>query len=385
MKSIEGGFPEYAKFEPTAPGRDYYDPDNFKDELENIWFDTWLLAGREEEIPNRGDYKTVQIGNENFVLTRGIDGNVNGFYNVCRHRGSRLCTKESGHFSQGRIICPYHSWMYSADTGELSKAPNISDDDEGFNPENHALVDIKVESWDGFLWINANPDSPTLSECFNLPESWSIYEKYEMERLKVGKTGTYKVNANWKLLMDNAEECYHCGTIHPELSKSTPPMQPRQWVDEEVPETKVLKHVGSMGLNPGFERCNIDGNAYRPVFPSLSDEDARKISYLHIFPHAYLCMASDYVFAASIFPIAPDYTIVKGYWLFDPDELEKDDAYLQDAIEFWDITCQEDWAACELAQQGNESRSYQNGGTLTPIDWRVANFKKYIKNEMNNN
>src|SRR5690625_1509875 len=170
-KSIEGGFPSYAKFEPTAPASDYYDPVHFQKELDKIWFKTWLLAGREEEIPNRGDYKTVQIAYENFIVTRGLDGKVHSYYNVCRHRGSRLCTKESGHFNRGNIICPYHSWMYSGDTGELTKAPNISDEDEGFDKSEHSLVSIKTESWDGFIWINADPNAPPLKESFNLLES----------------------------------------------------------------------------------------------------------------------------------------------------------------------------------------------------------------------
>lgn len=385
MRQIEGGFPSYAKFEPTSPGSEYYDPGHFQKELEKIWFKSWLLAGREEEIPNSGDYKTVQIAHENFIITRGSDGEIRSYFNVCRHRGSRLCTEESGHFHNGNIICPYHSWMYSGDTGELTKAPNISDDDTDFDKNEHSLVGIKTERWDGFIWINVDPDSPSLKESFNLPESWSIYENYEMHRLKLGKVGTYHVDANWKLLMDNAEECYHCGTIHAELSRATPPMQPRQWIDEGVPETKVIKHVGAMTLNPGFKRANVDGEAYRPVFPKLTEDEQRKINYLHIFPHTYLCMASDYVFIATIFPVKADKSLVKGYYLFDPDVLERDDAYIDDAVEFWDVTCEQDWHACALAQEGNQSMAYKDGGTLTPIDWRVANFKKYIQDELKNN
>jgi len=385
MKSIEGGFPSDAKFEPTSPGSDYYDPIHFQKELDKIWLKSWLLAGREEEIPNRGDYKTVQIAHENFIVTRGSDGEIHSYFNVCRHRGSRLCTAEAGHFNRGNIICPYHSWMYSGDTGELTKAPNISEEDGDFDKGAHSLMKIKTASWDGFIWINVDPDAPSLKESFNLPESWSIYENYQMHRLKLGKTGTYNVKANWKLLMDNAEECYHCGTIHPELSRCTPPMQPRQWVDNSVPETKVIKHVGSMGLNSGFKRANVDGEAYRPVLPGITEDEERKIAYLHIFPHAYLCMASDYVFIATIFPVKADESLVKGYWLFDPDLLASDEAYIEDAVEFWDVTSREDWEACELVQLGNKSRAYKDGGTLTPIDWRVANFKKYVQNELKNN
>ncbi|SFP02902.1 aromatic ring-hydroxylating oxygenase subunit alpha [Salibacterium halotolerans] len=382
MNMIEGGWPSDAAFESTLPGEKYYDGETFRKELEKIWFKTWLCAGREEEIPNTGNYTTVQIAHENFIVTRGSDGQINAFYNVCRHRGSRLCTAESGHFSRGNIICPYHSWMYSGDSGQLKKAPNIPEEDEHFDKSEHSLVKIKAEAWDGYIWINVDPNAPPLEESFNLPESWAIYERYQMDRLKLGKKKTYTVKANWKLLMENAEECYHCGNIYPELSRTTPPSQPRNWVGEDVPETTVLKHVGAMALKSGFERVNIDGNAYRPVFPGLNEDENNKIAYLHIFPHSYICMASDYVFIAAMFPIKPDETLVKGYWLFDPEILEQEDPPIDDAVDFWHVTSQEDWEASELVQLGNQSKAYENGGVLTPIDWRVANFKKYVQSEL---
>ncbi|SFE80444.1 aromatic ring-hydroxylating oxygenase subunit alpha [Alteribacillus iranensis] len=381
MKTIEGGWPAEAKFESTFPGKEYYDKQVFQRELEKIWFKTWLCAGREEEIPNHGDYLTVQIAHENFVVMREKNGNVNAFYNVCRHRGSRLCKSETGHFSRGQIICPYHSWMYSGDTGELVKAPNVPEDDEEFSLSDHPLVQVRAETWDGFIWINVDPNAPSLKESFRLPESWSIYKKYQLENLKIGKKKSYLVHANWKLIMENAEECYHCPNIHPELSRTTPPNQPRNWVSEDVPETKVIKHVGAMELKAGFDRVNIDGKAYRPTFTELTEEDKRKIAYLHIFPHSYICMASDYVFIAAMWPISPEKTMVKGYWLFDPEVLASEDAYIQDAVDFWDITSKEDWEASELVQQGNQSQVYKSGGVLTPLDWRVANFKKYVEGE----
>src|SRR5699024_7182852 len=117
-----------------------------------------------EEIPETGDYLTVQIGHENFIVTRGSGRAVNAFYNVCRHRGSRLCTAESGHFSRGNIICPYHSWMYSSDTGELKKATNVPEDDPNFDKNEHSLVGVRAEVWDGYIFINADPDAPSLAE-----------------------------------------------------------------------------------------------------------------------------------------------------------------------------------------------------------------------------
>lgn len=382
MKAIEGGWPAEATFESTFSGDRYYDDDYFEKELKNIWFKTWLCAGREEEIPQPGDYFTVQIAHENFICIRSHDGDINTFFNVCRHRGSRLCDAACGHFSRGYIICPYHSWMYSGDTGEVLKTPNIPEGRQDFNKENHSLVQVKTEVWDGIVWINIDPNAPSLKESFNLPESWSIYERYQMNRLKLGKKKTYTVEANWKLIMDNAEECYHCPNIHPELSRTTPPTQSRDWVGERVPDTEVLKHNGAMELKAGFARVNIDGKAYRPVFPGLTEEDQGKIVYLHILPHSYICMASDYVFIAALWPMKPNQTMVKGYWLFDPEILQDENSYISDAVDFWDITSKEDWEACARAQLGNQSMVYKNGGTLTPIDWRVAKFKRYVQSAM---
>ncbi|WP_121638860.1 aromatic ring-hydroxylating dioxygenase subunit alpha [Virgibacillus sp. Bac330] len=382
MKSIEGGWPVEAKYESTMPGKEYYDWNVFYHELNKIWFKTWLCVGREEEIPKVGDYITVQIAHENFIITKGNNGVINGYYNVCRHRGSRLCTASSGHFSRGNIICPYHSWMYSADTGKLIKAPNVPENDEGFHKEEHGLIGVKVETWDGFIWLNVDENAPSLKASFHLPASWSIYEKYEMHRLKLAEKRTYTVKANWKLLMENAEECYHCPNIHPELSRTTPPNQPRNWIDKNIPDTKVVKHVGAMKLKDGYDRVNLDGNAYRPAFPKLSEEDKRYIYYLHLFPHSYICLASDYIFIAAMFPVAPDETVVNGYWLFDPDVLQKEGHYIQDAVDFWHITSEQDWEASEWVQLGNQSKAYENGGILTKLDWRVANFKKYVQIEL---
>lgn len=379
MKVIEGGWPAGATFDSTFSGGQYYEQGAFEEELEKIWFKTWLLAGREEETPRPGDYLNLQVGSESLVCTRSTNGTVQTFYNVCRHRGSRLCDAEKGHFSKGYIICPYHSWMYSGDTGELLSAPNVPEEDQNFDKENHGLHQVKTEVWDGFVWINLDPDAPSLKESFQLPQSWALYEKYHMNQLKIGETKSYEVDANWKLLMENAAECYHCPNIHPELSRCTPPTRPRHWNHENMPETETLHHYGAMEVKPGFERANIDGKVYRPVFPDLNVEDQKRVYYFHIFPLSYMALASDHVFFLTLWPTKPDKTLVKAYWLFDPEVLRQENCYINDAVQLWDRTNQEDWEACERVQAGNQSRMYENGGTLTPLDWRVANFKNYVQ------
>lgn len=381
VKLLEGGYPAHAKFENTFPQSAYFDEEYFKKELENIFFKSWLCAGRVEEIPNTGDFFTLNIAHENVIIIRAQDGSINTFYNVCRHRGSRLCEAAKGNYAKGYLTCHYHSWMYDGKTGALVNAPNIPNETKDFNKEDYPLKKIKTEIWDGYIWINLDENSPSLKESFGLPESWEVYKQYDMENLKLGKKITYNVKANWKLVMENASECYHCGNIHPELSRTTPPTRERLKVDE-APETEVIKHTGAMVLRPGFDRVNIDGKAYRPPFPGLDEEEARKIYYLHIYPHLFIGMAADYVFMATMFPVTPDETIVHGYWLFDPKVLEDENAYIDDAVEFWDVTSKQDWKACELTHEANKSKAYQSGGVLTPVEWRTAAFKHFVQSKV---
>src|SRR5690625_5284367 len=236
-KLLEGGFPDHARFESTFDRDAYYDKDYFQKELENIWFKTWLAAGRVEEVPNTGDFITTTIAHENLIIIRAADGSINTFYNVCRHRGSRLCRTEDGNFSRGYITCPYHSWMYDGSTGELVNAPNIPDDDPDFDKTERALFGVKTETWDGYIWINLDQNAPSLAESFKLPQSWNRYNQYNMKDLKLAKKKTYTVKCNWKYIMENTSECYHCGIINPDMRRVNPPSRDRLTGDDYMPET----------------------------------------------------------------------------------------------------------------------------------------------------
>lgn len=380
VKVLEGGYPDHAKFEATLPRHAYLSERIYQEEIEKIWTKMWLCVGRTEEIPETGDFITAKVGNENLIIIRAQDGSINTYYNVCRHRGSRLCEADKGNFSKGYLTCHYHSWMYDGATGDLISAPNVPND-EAFDKKGHSLFGVKTEVWDGFIWINLDENAPSLEESFGLPDSWKLYKQYDMENLKLGKKKTYTVKANWKLIMDNASECYHCGNVHPELSRTTPPTRKRLKLDEDIPETEVVKHTGAMDVRDGFERVNIDGKAYRPAFPGLDEEEIRKIYYLHIYPHLYIGMAADYVFLATIFPMGPEESVVHGYWLFEESVLEND-GHIQDAVDFWDVTSLQDWKACELAHDGNKSTKYKDGGTLTPVEWRTAAFKHFVESRV---
>jgi|SRR5579864_309345 len=378
MKLIEGGWPAGSVVEPTLPGEYYTTEAIFRRELDRIWFDTWLLAGRADEIARPGDFFLRTVGNESVIVVRNREGHISAFYNVCRHRGSRLCTDESGTFKSAAIRCPYHSWTYDTRRGALIAAPNIPDGQDGFDRADFSLHAVRAESWAGFIWINFNPDAPPLAAALGLPETAAFYNRYGLDALKLGRLISYDVQANWKLVMENAMECLHCSHIHPELSRCTPPTLPRHWLHEELPESFVFRHSGGMEMAPEFEAVNLDGRPRRTRFRELTDRDARTIYYAFIFPHVLLGFAPDYVFFFSIWPLRVAEAKVHAYWLFHPEEIAKPGFDGSDAIAFWDTTNRQDWEACRLAQLGSQSRMYRRGGVLVPSEWRVNTFRRYV-------
>ncbi|PSR32687.1 MAG: hypothetical protein C7B46_13075 [Sulfobacillus benefaciens] len=364
----------------TFPGAAYYSDEQFQRELERIWFKKWLCAGRLEEVPKVGDYIVRQIGDESLLFVRGQDGDVHGFYNTCRHRGSRMCLSASGHLRGGTVTCPYHSWKYSMDDGHLLSAPNFPDNLEGFDRTQFPLMSFKTKVWQGFIWCSLDTEESAEDEISQLPAELGYYEKYHLAELKPGKVLTYEVNANWKLIMENSVECYHCTTIHPQLSRATPPDNAWWWNDEAPSESDFLD-VGGMTLAENFERASLTGIATRPQFAEITDDDARAVYYFSVLPHTLFGLAADYVFCFSLWPVSAQKTKVLAYWLADPDLLNQD-GILDDAFEFWDITNKQDWTAIELAQQGVKSRAFAGGGVIGLDDWLVGKFVEYIKKSL---
>jgi len=377
MKRLEGGWPSGVVAESTLPGQAYIDPVGFQRELERIWFDTWLCVGRVEQVPHAGDFLTRPVGDESVIVLRNRAGGISAFYNVCRHRGTRLCPEDGGTLKGAVIRCPYHGWTYETTHGGLIAAPNVPEGAD-FDKAGFPLFALRVETWEGFIWINFNPRSVSLSESLGLPATYAFYEKYRVGELKAGAVMEYDVRANWKLLMDNGLECLHCSYVHPELSRCTPPALPRRWLHEELPESAVFKHSGSMELAAGFHTVSLDGTPRRPRFADLIPADARSIYYAWVYPHMMYGFAPDYVFVLTLLPVAVAHTKVWGYWLFDPEAMARPEFDGSDAVEFWDLTNRQDWRACELAQLGNRSRAYRDGGVLVQNEWRVQKFKRYV-------
>jgi Rieske 2Fe-2S family protein len=334
----------------TLPARYYTDAAHFALEMERIHFRMWLCAGRAETLDARGRYVLRQVGNADVILLRNDEGGLAAFHNVCRHRGTRLCSEETGQL-QARIQCGYHGWTYRLD-GTLAAAPHM-EQVAGFRQADFPLRRVAVEEWDGHAFINLAEDPPPLSS--QLAELPARFRPWRMEELRRTERRVYSLKANWKLIFQNYSECLHCPIAHPALQKQSHYLSG----DNEPPHPTYLG--GRMDLREGVATLSLDGTTNRACLAGLSPEDRRRVYYYAVLPNLLLNLHPDYMLTFTLWPRAADRTEVVCEWHFHPDEIAKPGFDPRGAVEFWDLTNRQDWELSELAQQGIASRGYLPG------------------------
>ncbi len=331
------------------PARAYTDDAVLAWERHALFAGGWVCVGRGADLATPRMRRAVRVGDDAVLLVRDDDGVLRGFYNTCRHRGHELLpcgSTASGPF----IACPYHSWVYSLD-GSLHKVPpahrgSVDSADLG-------LVAAAVTEWQGFVFVNADAAAPPLDQYFGGLDE--LLAPYEFERLTVAASHSYELAANWKLAAENYHECYHCTTIHPELCRVSPPESGESFTPEG------LWVGGSMELVDGAETMALDGHSGGVTMRGVSGDRLREVLYLQLMPNLLLSVHPDYVMTHLLKPLAADRTRVECQWLFPPEAVALagfDPSY---AVDFWDITNRQDWAACEGVQRGVSSRGYRPG------------------------
>ena len=328
----------------------YVDDRYFAREIERLFRRMWVCAGREEEIDQPGRFVVRELAGDSIIITRSQAGRLHAFHNVCRHRGTRLCTDLAGAFA-GSIQCPYHSWTYALD-GRLIGAPHM-DEVPHFRKDDYPLHHVSVDAWDGHVFLNLADDPPPLaSQLADLPEK---FRSWRMDTLRLGRRIVYDVRANWKLIVQNYNECLHCPNLHPALNKLS------HYLSGENEPLRATYMGGRMDLRPGVDTLSFDGSCPRQLLPSLSADDRRRVYYYAIFPNMLLSLHPDYMMVHTLWPIAPDRTINVCEWHFQPVELAQPNFDPSDAVDFWDMTNRQDWHVCELSQAGISSRAYRPG------------------------
>jgi phenylpropionate dioxygenase-like ring-hydroxylating dioxygenase large terminal subunit len=333
------------------PGRAYHDQ-AIHDFERGVWFRRdWMIVGREEDAAERGTYFLAQIGDEPLVIARGRDRTLRAFYNVCRHRGTAIVEEACG--KAVRFQCPYHAWIYDLE-GNLVRAKH-TEDLADFDRKDFGLVSVRMETWQGFVFVCLSADTPPLYEWLgDLPPH---LERFDFSRLRVAHTETYEVESNWKFIAENYSECYHCPGIHPQLNKLTP-----YDVGGDFAPTGPWQG-GWMELVDDAETMAIDGGHRhgRPPIPGVTAVDERRIYYYLIWPSTFVSIHPDYLLIHRLEPAGPDHTRVICQWLFEPTTIAAPDFDPSDAIAFWDLTNSQDWHVCELQQRGTRSQSWTAG------------------------
>jgi Rieske 2Fe-2S family protein len=332
----------------TLPQRFFVSPEVFVTEQEKVFSRQWLLVGHQNQISKPGDFLVQEVAGESIIVVRDQKGEARGFYNVCRHRGTRLCEERTGHSST--IQCPYHAWTYGLD-GRLVGVPHM-DKVRGFDKADYSLYPVNLTLWEGFIFVNLARQCAPLEEVF-APLAGK-FTHWNLPKLRSARRIEYNVRANWKLIFENYSECYHCPGVHPALQRLTP----YDLAENDLCDGPFLG--GFMPITKGHS-LTMSGNACALPVGDIQGEDHDRVFYYSIFPNMLLSMHPDYVMVHQLWPQSPEQTLILCDWFFHPQAFDRSDFHPDDAVEFWDMTNKQDWHVCELSQQGIASRAYQPG------------------------
>jgi glycine betaine catabolism A len=343
------------------PRESYVDPEVFDWEQRNIFFG-WTCVGHATDIAEVGAQRAVGSSANGVLLVRSETGVVRAFINSCRHRGHELlaCGETANKRS---IICPYHSWSYRLD-GALRNAPGFRDAAD-FVPGEFGLSELRVMDWHGWLFVD--PSGSAADFAVHVAGLEDVIGPYRPEDLTVVDRHSYELTANWKVIVENYQECYHCPTIHPELSRVSPPSS------GATLDLEGSWLAGWMSLGEGMETMSLSGQSGGVAIAGLSEQQLCTVMYVVGYPNLLVSLHPDYVMTHLMTPLAVDRTHVECAWAFPKDVAAQPDFDPSYAVEFWDITNRQDWAACESVQRGLTS-PHARPGPLAPDEEAVYQF-----------
>ncbi|MDB5026672.1 MAG: hypothetical protein JWO66_361 [Candidatus Eremiobacteraeota bacterium] len=334
----------------TLEARWYNAPETYALERERVFARDWICVGRLEQLERPGDYVLADVAGESLIVTRGKDDRVRAFYNVCRHRGTRMCTEPSGRFG-GSIQCPYHAWTYGLD-GALLSARTMGEV-PGFERSDYPLHEAAAAVFEGFVFVSLAPRPEPFAQAY-APLS-GRFARWHLGSLRAARTIEYDVACNWKLVFQNYSECYHCPLLHPQLDELSPSDSGRN----DLCEGPFLG--GYSELRRRGTSLTRTGTTQRPPLGEVAGDDRDRIYYYALFPSLLLSLHPDYAMVHMVRPLAANRTRIACSWLFDPATIAAPGFDPSDAVDFWDLTNRQDWRISELTQLGIESRAYAPG------------------------
>jgi Rieske 2Fe-2S family protein len=334
----------------TLHGRYYTSPEIFAVEQDRIFSRHWICVGRVADFPVAGEYHLVDVAGESLIVLRDQQGTLRALYNVCRHRGTRLCDSVHGRLSE-TLQCPYHAWTYALD-GRLIGAPHMQEV-VGFDKADYPLHQAGLDVWEGFVFLCLAPHPVPLPDAFGPIRD--RFQRFNLPKLLGVRRIVYDVKANWKLILQNYSECLHCPTIHPELSTKLPYTSGAN----DLVEGPFLG--GFMEIKSPHESATLSGRACGVHLGDLAPQDRRRAFYYTLFPTMMLSLHPDYAVYYAVRPRSPTESEVECVWMVHPDSPASPGYDIEDAEAFWDRTNRQDWQICERSQLGVTSRVYTPG------------------------
>jgi phenylpropionate dioxygenase-like ring-hydroxylating dioxygenase large terminal subunit len=356
--------------------RFYTDPEIYNLELRKILQKNWFVAGHVSQIPDSGDFIVSTMDRESAIIVRGSDGEVKAFANVCRHRGSLICLQKSG--SVRKFECPYHGWMYDID-GNLKAARAMPAD---FDRTQFSLKPVSVEVLAGLIFICFSDSPPSLAAARkDLAEPFALFD---FDHLKLAAKKTYPIPANWKLAVENYQECYHCATAHPEYARMHTLMldptklervQDKMWqrfsacgikdifidcIDTLAPDGEQGYGYSRTAMFEGYKTGSRDGEAVAPLLGNLKDYD-HGASDFTFGPFTFLLAYSDHVVGYVFTPVDHSNCKCEIYWLVRGDAVAGRDYDTDELTWLWDITTQADKSIIVNNWKGVQSAYYEPG------------------------
>ncbi len=369
----------------TLPAPFYLSPDILSADTELIFGREWIFVGVTPQIPEAGDYITIDIGSQSVVIVRDDDMGIMAFHNVCRHRGARLCESRSG--SVGNIVCPYHQWTYDL-AGNLVNADHMGDD---FDRRRYSLKPVHVRNLEGLLFICLAADAPT--DFDDMAREMTPYlAPHQLDRCKVAQIDEIVEHGNWKLTMENNRECYHCLSNHPELTASMfeqgfgyqPGPQTaegmarferivaqsaQRWEAMGLPSREIDKldsrPVGFRTQRLPLERSGESQTlntkvASRKLLGDFTDPALGGLSFW-TQPNSWHHFMSDHVVSFSVLPVSANRTLLRTIWCVHADALEGQDYDIANLTRVWRATNEQDGNLVAKTQAGVASGAYEPG------------------------
>lgn len=382
----------------SLPREFYTDGEVFEEELRRVFHTNWLFAGHACEVPSPGDYFVVEVGGESLIVIRDGEGEIHAHFDVCRHRGSRISTCERGRSKA--LICPYHQWVYAPD-GRLVGARLMGED---FDKNRYRLRSAALREVEGLLFVCLAPEDAPDFEPFAEALRPQL-APHGLDRAKVAVRHRYEVAANWKVLVENNRECYHCRVSHPEFCASNYdlglPGDPRADAEYDATLNREYARWRGMGLAPedvsfpngapyrvsrlplkdGYLTESLDGGLTAPLMGDLTSPETGSLRLITL-PNLWAHANCDYAMTTRLLPLAPERTRVDVTFLVREDAIAGTDYDAERVAHVWKETSEEDWELCENNQAGIRSLAYEPGPLSPLTEHSVEQFAGWYLDEM---